>query len=141
MDVADCGVVANSGSYEAKRVSFAKGFTLERADPIPDLPIPTRTHSDSQSETYPNSQDDYRTSSAYAQVDSQRENFLQEYVTEGEEDEEKKDDKLVDYLLEALKGEEKELRMEGNSYMDDEERKKFLMNHCPELFADLASDS
>ncbi|MDR2581928.1 MAG: hypothetical protein LBC75_00425 [Fibromonadaceae bacterium] len=69
---------------------------------------------------------------------SKRDNFLQEYVKgDKEEDEDEEDGRLVDYLLAALKGEEKELRAEGNSYMDDEERKKFLKGHCPELFKDL----
>ncbi len=68
----------------------------------------------------------------------ERENFLQKYVKgEDEEDEKEEDGRLLDYFLKALKHEEEELVAEGNSYMGDEERAKFLMGHCPELFAGL----
>jgi len=89
-----------------------------------------------QSTTCSNTQNDYRTDNAYAQIDSQRENnFLQEYIKKDkEDDEEEEDGRLVDYLLKALKGEEEELRAEGNSYMSDEDKMKLYGNHCPDLF-------
>jgi hypothetical protein len=61
-------------------------------------------------------------------------NFLQKYVKGEEEEDDKKDEGLIDYLLEALKGREKELRMEGNSYMNAEVKLEYLQNHFPGLF-------
>jgi hypothetical protein len=89
---------------------------------------------------------DYKVGEAFQQIDSQRKNetseaeerennFLQEYIKKDkEEDEDEEDGRLVDYLLKELKGEEAELRAEGNSYLSDEDRMKLLGNHCPDLF-------
>jgi hypothetical protein len=144
------GVTGNSNSYEARKVSSAESESFSIPDGARPLVLtpPDSIPSDLQRKIHSDSQDDYRMSSAFMQVDSQREyktekeegetdNFLQKYVSEEEEDEDKKDDKLVDYLLEALKGEEKELRMEGNSYMSAEDKKKYLKDNFPGLFASL----
>ena len=122
MNIEGCSVTGNSNSYAPLPVSATGDF---------------QSHMDS----------------AFIQVDTQRkyetdieeneeetENFLQEYVKKEEEEEEKKDEKLIDYLLEALRGREKELRMEGNSYMDDGVRMEYLQNNFPGLFGSQEPD-
>jgi len=136
----DYSVTGNN--YEVRKVSSAdsKPFSIPG-----DAPQPV-SHSGNElqfrgeiSTISTNTQNDYHSDNAYKQIDSQRNNFLQEYVKgDKEEDEDEEDGRLVDYLLKELEGEEEELRAEGNSYMDDEERKKFLRNHCPELFQNLS---
>jgi hypothetical protein len=147
MNVEGYCVTGNSSSYEAKKAFFAesKPFSVSADASPPVSASPVSTPSNFQSETYPNLQDDYRMDSAFMQVDSQRkheidkeeeaDNFLKEYVKEEEEEEEEKNGRLVDYLLKALKGEEKELRMEGNSYMSAKEKEKYYQIHFPGLFS------
>ena len=124
----DYSVTGNN--YELRKVSSAdsKPFSIPTDGPPPiELPF--------QCTTCSNTQNDYRSDNAYTQIDSQRENFLQKYVKgEDEEDEKEDDGRLLDYFLKALKHEEEELVAEGNSYMDDEARMKFLGIHCPDLF-------
>jgi hypothetical protein len=146
MNISGYSDISSVNSYEARKASPAESESFSIPD---DAPYPVSTPlvlaspdsfpSDFQSKIHSNSQDDYYTDSAYMQVDSQREykagNFLQEYVSEEEEDEDKKDERLIDYLLEALKGEEKELRMEGNSYMDEKVKYEYLQKNFPGLFS------
>jgi hypothetical protein len=66
--------------------------------------------------------------------EKETDNSLKEYVREEEEEEGEKNGKLVDYLLEALKGKEKELRMDGNSYISAKEKEKYYQIHFPGLF-------
>ncbi|MDR2595537.1 MAG: hypothetical protein LBC87_12270 [Fibromonadaceae bacterium] len=143
------GVTGNN--YELRKVSSDdhNPFSIPDDAPKPVSKSGNELQFKGEISTNTHTQNDYRTGSVYMQVDSQRkneigeteeqkDNFLQKYVKGDEEDEEEEEDgRLVDYLLKALKGEEEELRAEGNSYMDDEERKKFLKGHCPELFQDL----
>jgi hypothetical protein len=140
--------ISSIDSYEARKASSAdsKSFSIpDVARPLVLTP-PDSLPSDFQSKIHSHSQDDYRMDNAYMQVDSQREyktaqeeetdNFLKAYIKEDEvEDEEKKHDELIDYLLKALKGEEKELRMEGNTYMDAEVKMEYIKKRCPGLFA------
>jgi hypothetical protein len=147
MNVEGCCVTGNSNSYGARKAFFAdsKPFSIPADVPPPVSTSPVSTPDNFQSETYSNSQDDYRTGSAFMQVDSQRkyetdkeedvtDNFLQKYVKEEEEEEEEKDERLVDYLLEALEGKEKELRMEGNSYMNAKVKLEYYQKNFPGLF-------
>jgi len=132
----DYNVTGNN--YELRKVSSADSKPFSIPDDAPH-PVSKSGNELQFRGEISKIQNDYRTDNAYSQIDSQRENFLQKYVKgDEEEDEDEEDGRLVDYLLKALKGEEEELRAEGNSYMNDEERKKFLMGHCPELFAGLA---
>jgi hypothetical protein len=151
MNLVSFHAVDNSSRYEARKAFFAdsKPFSIPAAPPsAAEAPSAAKTPppASTPSEASPNSRNDYCMDNAFMQVDSQRKNeieeeegeapnFLQQYVKkEEEEEEEKKDEKLLDYLIEALKGNEKELRMEGNSYMSDEEKFKYYQRHCPGLF-------
>jgi len=145
MNVEGYHAAGNSYSYETRK-TFSADSKLSTPD---DIPIPVSTpeaapkvssSSDFQSETY--LQEDYRMNSAFIQVNEQRideadsetENFLQKYVSEGEEEGDEKSDSLTDYLLEALKGNEQELNVPGNSYMSAEAKLKYYETNFPELF-------
>jgi len=56
-------------------------------------------------------------------------NFM-EFIENEKEEEKDKNEGMVDYLLEALKGTEKDLRMEGNSYID---KLKYIEEHYGNL--------
>jgi|GEM_PF-7026013 len=157
MNIEGYHAAGNSYSYETR-----KTFSADSKSSTPDdIPIPVSTPEASpkvsppsyfQGETYSNFQEDYRMNSAFIQVNEQRkdelqrideaddeadseaENFLQKYVSEGEEEGDEKSESLTDYLLEALKGNEQELNVPGNSYMSVEDKLKYYETSFPELF-------
>jgi len=114
-----------------ERVSPANSEAFSLPNPIP---IPENFRRETPSLDSP---DDYYTSSAYQQVNAQREdeeekNFLQKYREEAEEEDEKDKEPMIDYLIEALKGREKEVRMEANKHIDKE---KYMKDNFPQLMA------
>jgi len=128
----DYNVTGNN--YELRKVSSADSKPFSIPDDAPQ-PVSKSGNELQFRGEISKIQNDYRSDNAYTQIDSQRENFLQKYVKGDEEEDEKEDDgRLLDYFLKALKHEEEELVAEGNSYMDDEARMKFLGIHCPDLF-------
>jgi len=161
MNIDGYHAAGNSYSYETRK-TFSADSKSSTPDDIP-IPVSTPEASSNvsppsyfQSETYSNFQEDYRMNSAYIQVNEQRkdelqridesadetdseadpetENFLEKYMSEGKEEEDEKSDSLTDYLLEALKGEEQDLNIPGNSYMSTEEKLEYYQNKFPELF-------
>jgi len=127
---ASYSVTSNESVYKPEKVSPANSEAFSLPEPTP---IPVHLHSEPPSDS-PN---DYYTSTAYQQIDEQREeeeekNFLQQYIEEEEEVEEKNKEPMIDYLIAALKGEEKEVRMEGNKHMD---KVKYMMENFPQLMA------
>jgi uncharacterized protein YaaR (DUF327 family) len=55
----------------------------------------------------------------------EEENFLSIFQAEAEDAEEKDKATMIDHLIEALKGEEKEVSMEGNKHIDAEDKIKY----------------
>jgi hypothetical protein len=150
MNIEGYSVTGSGNGYEAKKAFFADSKSFSIPDDVsPPVSIsPVSTSDNLQNETSPNLYlHEYRMDSAFMQVDSQRKYevdkegeektdiFLQEYVKKEEEDEEEEEDgRLIDYFLKALKGEEEELRMEGNSYMSAEVKLEYYQKNFPGLF-------